>query len=58
MKKLAQIQWLEEVKSIQEDPKSIHRDDLAKLIEKGMTMPPNLNIENTLSELQALMLAI
>ncbi|KAK1131511.1 hypothetical protein K0M31_020516 [Melipona bicolor] len=56
--KLAQIQWLEEVKSIQEDPKSIHRDDLAKLIEKGMTMPPHLSIENTLSELQALMVAI
>lgn len=56
--KLTQIQWLDEVKSIQEDPKSIHRDDLAKLIEKGMTIPPHLTIENTLSELQALMIAI
>lgn len=52
------MQWLEEVKSVQEDPKSIHRDDLAKLIEKGMTIPPHFSIENTLSELQALMIAI
>ncbi|XP_076276910.1 lysine demethylase 5 isoform X1 [Lasioglossum baleicum] len=56
--KLAQTQWLEEVKSVQEDPKSVHRDDLSKLIEKGMTIPPHLSIETTLSELQGLMNAI
>ncbi|XP_011172136.1 lysine-specific demethylase lid isoform X1 [Solenopsis invicta] len=56
--KLAQIQWLEEVKSLQEDPKSVSREEVAKLIEKGMTIPPHVSIENTLSELHALTKAI
>ncbi|KAK2585208.1 hypothetical protein KPH14_009914 [Odynerus spinipes] len=56
--KLVQVQWLEEVKSLKEDPKSIGREDLARLIEKGMTIPPHFKIENTLSELQTLMIAI
>ncbi|XP_015598922.1 lysine-specific demethylase lid isoform X2 [Cephus cinctus] len=56
--RLTQIQWLEEVKSIQEEPKSASREDLVKLIEKGMNIPPHFSIENTLSKLQLLMLSI
>ncbi|KAL0125081.1 hypothetical protein PUN28_004314 [Cardiocondyla obscurior] len=52
--KLTQIQWLEEVKSFQDDPKSLSREELAKLIEKGMTIPPHVSIENTLSQLHTL----
>ncbi|XP_071572335.1 lysine-specific demethylase 5A isoform X1 [Temnothorax nylanderi] len=56
--KLAQMQWLEEVKSLQDDPKSVSREELAKLIEKGMTIPPHVKIEDRLSELHALTKAI
>ncbi|XP_050452025.1 lysine-specific demethylase 5A isoform X1 [Cataglyphis hispanica] len=56
--RLSQIQWLEEVKSLQDDPKSVSREEVAKLIEKGMTIPPHFSIENTLSELHALTKAI
>ncbi|XP_012538541.2 lysine-specific demethylase lid isoform X1 [Monomorium pharaonis] len=56
--KLAQIQWLEEVKSLQDDPKSVSREEIVKLIEKGMTIPPHVSIESTLSELHALTKAI
>lgn len=56
--KLSQIQWLEEVKSMQEDSKSITREDIAKLSEKGSTIPPHFSIENMLSKLQALMTSI
>jgi len=58
LQRLAQIQWLEEVKSLQDDPKSVSREEVAKLIEKGMTIPPHVSIENTLSELHALTKAI
>lgn len=58
LQKLAQIQWLEEVKSLQDDPKSVSREELTKLIEKGMTIPPHVSIENTLSELHTLTKAI
>ncbi|KAG5337753.1 KDM5A demethylase, partial [Acromyrmex heyeri] len=56
--KLTQIQWLDEVKSLQDDPKSVSREEMIKLIEKGMTIPPHVSIENTLSELHALTKAI
>ncbi|XP_011267451.1 lysine-specific demethylase lid isoform X2 [Camponotus floridanus] len=56
--RLTQIQWLEEVKSLQDDPKAVSREEVAKLIEKGMTIPPHFRIENTLSELHALTKAI
>lgn len=56
--RLTQIQWLEEVKSFQDDPKAVSREEVAKLIEKGMTIPPHFRIENTLSELHALTKAI
>ncbi|KYM91859.1 Lysine-specific demethylase 5A [Atta colombica] len=56
--KLTQIQWLDEVKSLQDDPKSVSREEVIKLIEKGMTIPPHVSIENTLSELHALTKAI
>ncbi|XP_066591934.1 lysine-specific demethylase 5A isoform X2 [Prorops nasuta] len=56
--RLTQIRWLEEVKSIQEDQKSMTREELARLIEKGMTIPPHFSIENMLSKLQNLMIAI
>ena len=55
---MMQIQWLEEVRGIQEEPKSISREDLASLIEKGMTIPPHFSIENTLSKLQTLINSI
>jgi len=55
---LTQIQWLDEVKSLQDDPKSVSREEVIKLIEKGMTIPPHVSIENTLSELHALTKAI
>jgi len=58
LQRLAQIQWLEEVKSLQDDPKSVSREEIAKLIEKGMTIPPHFSVENTLSELHALTKAI
>lgn len=56
--KLVQMQWLEEVRSIQDDPKSVSREEVTKLIEKGMTIPPHFSVENTLSELHALTKAI
>ncbi|XP_043483616.1 lysine-specific demethylase lid isoform X3 [Leptopilina heterotoma] len=56
--KMSQIRWLEEVKTIQEEPKTITREDLGNLIEKGMTIPPHFSIENTLSKLQALLNSI
>ncbi|XP_011052958.1 PREDICTED: lysine-specific demethylase lid [Acromyrmex echinatior] len=56
--KLTQIQWLDEVKSLQDDPKSVSREEMIKLIEKGMTIPPHVSVENTLSELHALTKAI
>ncbi|KYN08295.1 PREDICTED: lysine-specific demethylase lid [Cyphomyrmex costatus] len=56
--KLTQTQWLDEVKSFQDDPKSVSREEVVKLIEKGMTIPPHDSIENTLSELHMLTKAI
>ncbi|XP_051172019.1 lysine-specific demethylase lid isoform X2 [Leptopilina boulardi] len=56
--RLKQIRWLEEVKTIQEEPKTITREDLGNLIEKGMTIPPHFSIENTLSKLQGLLNSI
>ncbi|XP_046747489.1 lysine-specific demethylase lid isoform X3 [Diprion similis] len=56
--RLVQSQWLEEVKSIQDEPKSASHEDLVKLVEKGMTIPPHVSIENTLSKLQNLMISI
>ncbi|KMQ88408.1 lysine-specific demethylase 5a [Lasius niger] len=56
--RLAQTQWLEEVKSLQDDPKAVSREEVAKLIEKGMMIPPHVSIENTLAELHALTKAI
>ncbi|XP_020280192.1 lysine-specific demethylase 5A isoform X2 [Pseudomyrmex gracilis] len=52
--RLTQIQWLEEVKSLQDDPKSVSREELAKLIDKGITIPPHFSIEDTLTKLHAL----
>ena len=52
--KLTQIQWLDEVKTLQEDPKSATREDIAKLTEKGMAIPPHYSIECMLSKLQVL----
>lgn len=56
--RLLQTQWLEEVKSIQEDGKSASQEELEKLVEKGMTIPPHVSIETTLSKLQSTMLSI
>ncbi|KAJ8679278.1 hypothetical protein QAD02_015065, partial [Eretmocerus hayati] len=56
--KLQQIHWLEEVKSIQEEPKSITRQDLGRLIEEGTNIPPHSSVENALAQLQALMINI
>lgn len=55
---MSQIRWLDEVKTIQEEPKTITREDLGNLIEKGMTIPPHFSIENTLSKLQGLLNSI
>lgn len=46
------------MKSIQDDPKSASHDELGKLVEKGLTIPPHISIENTLSKLQSLMMSI
>ena len=54
LQKMMQIQWLEEVKGIQEEPKAVSLDDLASVIDKGLTIPPHASIENQLSKLQAL----
>lgn len=43
-----------EVKSIQDDPKSVSREEVAKLIEKGTALPAHFNVNNTLTVLQAL----
>uniref|UniRef100_A0A0C9R8X8 KDM5A_1 protein n=1 Tax=Fopius arisanus TaxID=64838 RepID=A0A0C9R8X8_9HYME len=56
--KLRQIQWLDEVKSMLDDSKSVTREDLAKLIETGMTIPPHFSIETMLSKLQQLVINI
>ncbi|XP_034936200.1 lysine-specific demethylase lid isoform X2 [Chelonus insularis] len=56
--KLSQIQWLDEVKSMLDESKSVTREDLAKLIEKGMSIPPHISIETMLSKLQQLVLNI
>ncbi|XP_014478627.1 PREDICTED: lysine-specific demethylase 5A isoform X2 [Dinoponera quadriceps] len=56
--KLVQVQWLEEVKSVQDDPRNVSREDVTKLIEKGMTIPPHFSVENTLSLLHSLTKAI
>ncbi|XP_012280328.1 lysine-specific demethylase lid isoform X2 [Orussus abietinus] len=56
--RLMQIQWLEEVKVIQEEPKSASREDIAQLVEKGMTIPPHISIETTLAKLQHLLVNI
>ncbi|XP_011494343.1 PREDICTED: lysine-specific demethylase lid [Ceratosolen solmsi marchali] len=56
--KLQQLRWLEEVKSIQEESKSVTRQNLGKLIEEGMNIPPHSTIENALAQLQALMISI
>lgn len=42
------------MKSLQDDPKSVSREELAKLIEKGMAIPPHFSVESTLSKLHAL----
>jgi histone demethylase JARID1 len=55
---LQQLRWLEEVKSIQEESKSVTRQNLGKLIEEGMNIPPHSTIENALAQLQALMISI
>ncbi|KAL7304867.1 hypothetical protein TKK_0002673 [Trichogramma kaykai] len=56
--KLQQLQWLEEVKGVFEDPKSITRQELGKLIEDGMNIPPHSTVESSLAKLQSLMIAI
>ncbi|XP_058808329.1 lysine-specific demethylase 5 isoform X2 [Phymastichus coffea] len=56
--KLQQLQWLEEIKSIQEEPKSVTRQDLGRLIEEGMNIPPHSSVENALAQLQSLMISI
>ncbi|XP_015108765.1 lysine-specific demethylase lid [Diachasma alloeum] len=56
--KLSQIQWLDEVKSMLDDSKSVTREDLARLIETGMTIPPHFSIETMLSKLQQLVINI
>lgn len=53
-----QAQWLEEVKSVQDDPRNVSREDVMKLIEKGTTIPPHFSVENTLSLLYSLTKAI
>lgn len=56
--KLNQIQWLDEVKSMLDESKSVTREDLAKLIDKGMSIPPHINIETMLSKLQQVVINI
>lgn len=56
---MAQIQWLDEIRAIQDDPKSTTREDITKLISKGMdTIKPHYNIESKLSKLQLLLVTI
>lgn len=52
------MRWLDDVKSIKDEPKSVTRQDLGKLIEEGMNIPPHSNIESALAELQNLMISI
>ncbi|KAK0162000.1 hypothetical protein PV327_008383 [Microctonus hyperodae] len=56
--KLNQIQWLDEVKSMLDESKSVTREDLAKLIDKGMSIPPHINVETMLSKLQQVVINI
>lgn len=58
VQKLQQQQWLEEVKSMQEDSGTVTRQDLGKLIEEGMNIPPHATVEQALAQLQALMINI
>lgn len=58
LQKLSQIQWLDEYKNLQEDPKSASREDIANLIEKGMSVTPHPLVEAKLSKLQLLILSI
>lgn len=53
-----QVQWLEEVRTVQDDPRNVSREDVVKLIEKGMAIPPHFSVENTLSMLHSLTKAI
>lgn len=53
-----QVQWLEEVRAVQDDPRNVSREDVTKLIEKGMAIPPHCSVENTLSVLLSLTKAI
>lgn len=46
------------MKTLQDDPKVASREEVTKLIEKGMTIPPHFSIEATLAELHALTQAI
>lgn len=55
---MQQQQWLEEVKSMQEDSGTVTRQDLGKLIEEGMNIPPHSSVEQALAQLQALMINI
>lgn len=52
------MRWLDEIKVLREEPKTITRQDLGKLIEEGMNIPPHALVENALAELQALMINI
>lgn len=46
------------MKSVQDDPRNVSREDVTKLIEKGRTIPPHFSVENTLSLLYSLTKAI
>ena len=50
--------WLDEIKVFREEQNLITRQDLTKLIEEGMNIPPHSSVENALADLQALMIKI
>ncbi|XP_074098573.1 lysine demethylase 5 isoform X1 [Cotesia typhae] len=56
--KLHQIQWLDEVKTMLDESKSITREELVKLIDQGRTISPHITVENMLSKLQQLVINI
>lgn len=55
---MLQQHWLEEVKSMQEDPENLTRLDLRKLIEDGANIPANPSMEQAIAKLQALLIKI
>lgn len=55
---MTQIEWLDEVKSFQDSDKSIRREDILRLLDKGKTLTPTYNVESTLSTLTELLKSV